>query len=229
MWSRPQRLASCQGTLALLHIHVSEPGTFHHAEKAWLNGVPAIPGPCPNERIGVVDLVVFGTSRANPSYGGGHLFRDLVEGKKVELVIEAAGIEISRKVTLSELGLARMVTTRSAFMNYQAFINRSQSTVKTIFSVQGISGPYREVTVSGCGDINPLQNDPQGRVIGVGSRVLLNGGMGYIMGQGTKSSREHPNLAAFADMKEMVPGHDGRILSLPMALNVSPLLASQSR
>ncbi|HNL87002.1 MAG TPA: methanogenesis marker 16 metalloprotein [Methanoregulaceae archaeon] len=193
------------GTLALLHIHVSEPGTFHHAEKAWLNGVPAIPGPCPNERIGVVDLVVFGTSRANPSYGGGHLFRDLVEGKKVELVIEAAGIEISRKVTLSELGLARMVTTRSAFMNYQAFINRSQSTVKTIFSVQGISGPYREVTVSGCGDINPLQNDPQGRVIGVGSRVLLNGGMGYIMGQGTRSSREHPNLAAFADMKEMVP------------------------
>ena len=70
------------GTLALLHIHVSEPGTFHHAEKAWLNGVPAIPGPCPNERIGVVDLVVFGTSRANPSYGGGHLFRDLVEGKR---------------------------------------------------------------------------------------------------------------------------------------------------
>jgi len=193
------------GTLALLHIPISDPGTFHHAEKAWLNGITAIPGPCPNERIGFVDLLIYGTSRANQSYGGGHLFRDLVEGKEVEVVIEAAGSEISRKVTLADMSLARLVTTRSAFMNYQAFINRSQSTVKTIFSVLGISGPYREVTVSGCGDINPLQNDPEGRVIGIGSRILLNGGTGYIMGQGTRSTREHPNIAAFGDMKAMVP------------------------
>jgi putative methanogenesis marker 16 metalloprotein len=90
-------------------------------------------------------------------------------------------------------------------MNYQAFINRDQGTEKTIFSVRGISGPCREVSISGCGDINPLQNDPAGRVIGVGSKILLNGGPGYIMGPGTRSTREHPNIAVFADMKAMVP------------------------
>ncbi len=193
------------GTLALMHIPVSAPGTFHHAEKAWINGVPAIPGPCPNERLGVVDLVVFGTARANQSYGGGHLFRDLVEGSEVEITVETGGRQISRNVTLAEMDLARIVTTRSAYMNYQALVNRKEGTERTIFSVRGISGPFREVTVSGCGDINPLQNDPQGRVIGVGSRVLLNGGMGYIMGTGTRSTRKHPNIAAFADMKEMAP------------------------
>ncbi|HOB60251.1 MAG TPA: methanogenesis marker 16 metalloprotein [Methanoregulaceae archaeon] len=193
------------GTLALLHIPVSDPGTFHHAEKAWLNGVPAIPGPCPNERLGLVDLVVFGTSQANQSYGGGHLFRDLVEGKEVEVIVETSGRQISRNVTLAEVGLARIVTTRSAYKNYLALVNRNQGAERTIFSVKGISGPCREVSVSGCGDINPLQNDPQGRVIGVGSRVLLNGGTGYIMGPGTRSTQEHPNIAACADMKRMVP------------------------
>ena len=193
------------GTFAILHIPVANPGTFHHAEKAWLNGVPAIPGPCPNERMGSVDLVVFGTSRAGKSYGGGHLFRDLVEGKEIDVTVETAGRYISRTVTRADIDLARLVTTRSGFMNYQALINRNPGTVHTIFSVRGLAGPYREVSVSGCGDINPLQNDPEGNVIGIGSRILLNGGPGYIMGPGTRSTREHPNIAAFADMWQMVP------------------------
>ncbi|HPH35250.1 MAG TPA: homocysteine biosynthesis protein, partial [Methanoregulaceae archaeon] len=119
------------GTLALMHIPVSAPGTFHHAAKAWLNGVPAIPGPCPNERLGVVDLVVFGTSRANQSYGGGHLFRDLVEGSEVEITVETGGRQISRNVTLADMDLARIVTTRSAYMNYQALVNREEGTERT--------------------------------------------------------------------------------------------------
>jgi uncharacterized protein (DUF39 family) len=93
------------GTFAILHISIANPGTFHHAEKAWLNGVPAIPGPCPNERMGSVDLVVFGTSRAGKSYGGGHLFRDLVEGKEIDVTVETAGRHISRTVRRADIGL----------------------------------------------------------------------------------------------------------------------------
>jgi putative methanogenesis marker 16 metalloprotein len=42
-------------------------------------------------------------------------------------------------------------------------------------------------------------------VIGTGTRILLNGGIGYIMGRGTRSTPEHPNIAAFAEMRRMVP------------------------
>ena len=193
------------GTLAVLHIPVAAPGSFRHAEKVWLNEVPAIPGPCPNEGLGSVDLVVYGTSRADRSYGGGHLFRDIVSGNEVTVEVESAGRRFSRTITLAEMGHARLITTRSTFKNYLAVINTGPDTVQTIFSVKGMTGPYREASVSGCGDINPLENDPGMNVIGVGTRILLNGGIGYIIGAGTRSSSEKPNIAAFAEMKSMVP------------------------
>jgi putative methanogenesis marker 16 metalloprotein len=193
------------GTLAVLHIPVTAPGTFRHAEKVRLNGVPAHPGPCPNEGLGSVDLVVYGTARASASYGGGHLFRDIVAGKDIAVDVESSGKQYSRTVTLADMGQARLITTRSAFRNYLAVINTKPGTVQTIFSVKGLTGPYTEASVSGCGDINPLQNDPGFRVIGPGVRVLLNGGTGYVMGTGTRSSREKPNIAAYGDMHAMIP------------------------
>ncbi|NLZ30595.1 MAG: methanogenesis marker 16 metalloprotein, partial [Methanomicrobiales archaeon] len=35
------------GTTAVLSVPVTGPGVFERAEKAWLNGVPCMPGPCP--------------------------------------------------------------------------------------------------------------------------------------------------------------------------------------
>ncbi|MDO9324367.1 MAG: homocysteine biosynthesis protein, partial [Methanoregula sp.] len=175
------------GTLAVLHLPVTAPGTFQHAEKVWLNGVPAIPGPCPNEGLGSVDLVVYGTARASATYGGGHLFRDIVAGKEITVDVESSQKRFSRTVTLADMGHARLITTRSAFRNYLAVLNTKPDTVQTIFSAKGLTGPCTEVSVSGCGDINPLQNDPGFRVIGPGTRILLNGGTGYVMGTGTRS------------------------------------------
>ncbi len=193
------------GTLAVMHIPVTAPGTFLHAEKVRLNGVPAFPGPCPNEGLGSVDIVVYGTARANAAYGGGHLFRDIVAGKEIAVDVESAGKHYSRIVTLADMGQARLITTRGAFRNYLAVINNTPGTVQTIFSVKGLTGPCTEASVSGCGDINPLQNDPGFRVIGSGVRILLNGGTGYVMGTGTRSSREKPNIAAYGDMHAMMP------------------------
>ena len=193
------------GTLAVLHIPVAPPRSFRQAEKVRLNGVPAIPGPCPNEGLGSVDLVVYGTAHASSTYGGGHLFRDIVEGKEVTVEVESAGKQFSRTVTLAGMGHARLMTTRSAFKNYLAVVNTGADPVKTIFAASDLTGPFTGATVSGCGDINPLQNDPYLKVIGTGTRILLNGGTGSIMGTGTRSTREKPNIAAFADMKGMMP------------------------
>jgi putative methanogenesis marker 16 metalloprotein len=201
------------GTLAVLHIPVAPPRSFRFAEKVRINGVPAIPGPCPNEGLGSVDLVVYGTSRASDTYGGGHLFRDLVEGKEVTVELESSGKQFSRSVTLAEMGQARLITTRSAFKNYLAVVNTGTDPVKTIFAVTDLAGPFTGATVSGCGDINPLQNDPDMNVIGTGTRILLNGGTGSIMGTGTRSTREKPNVAAFADMKGMMPDMMGGFIT----------------
>lgn len=197
--------AVMSGTAAILVVPVAERGAFERAEEAWLNGVPAFPGPCPNERLGVVDLIVYGTAHASRSYGGGHLFRDLVEGKPVHVRVRAGGRFFEREITMDEVPFARMFTTRSAFKNYAAFVNPKAGTVKTIFSVTGLRGPLREATVSGSGEVNPLENDPDMRTIGLATRVLVNGAVGYVVGEGTRSSRERPNISVVADMKGMKP------------------------
>ncbi|MDO9549539.1 MAG: methanogenesis marker 16 metalloprotein [Methanoregula sp.] len=194
------------GTYAVLSIPVTEKKAFIKADRVWLNGVPAVPGPCPNENLGLVDLIVYGTAHANASYGGGHLLRDLVAGNPVEVLVKAKQKTFNRKVTLEDLGFARLITTRSAFKNYTALVNpRPRSVNSTIFSVMPMQGPLKSASVSGCGEINPLENDPGMRIIGPGTHILVNGGDGYVMGTGTRSSAERPNLSFFADLKGMDP------------------------
>ncbi|MDN7024781.1 methanogenesis marker 16 metalloprotein [Methanoculleus sp. FWC-SCC1] len=188
------------GTAAILSVPVAPAGSFERAEKVWLNGVPCLPGPCPNERLGLVDLIVSGTAHAGSDYGGGHLLRDLAAGNRIEVVAEAKNQTFEAAVTLEDLPFARMFTTRSAFKNYTAFVNRRPTMVSTIFSVRGLRGPCREVSVSGCGEINPLQNDPARLSLGAGASVLLNGAAGIVVGEGTRSSPERPNLSISAEI-----------------------------
>jgi len=154
------------GTMAVMMVPVAGKCSFEKADAIWLNGVPAQPGPCPNERLGVVDLVINGTSHADERYGGGHLFRDLVKGKEIDIFVEAHGRTFENRVTLDDIDFARIITTRLAFKNYHAIINPTATTISSIFSVTGLTGPFTETTVSGCGEINPLQNDPSHRIIG---------------------------------------------------------------
>lgn len=198
--------AVMSGTFAVLSFPVAAPGSFLRAEEVWLNGVPASVGPCPNENLGVLDLVVFGTahSRDRPGYGGGHLFRDLVEGKRVNVQVQAAGgLLLSREVCLEEMPHARLYGSRHSFKNYAAFVNAGSSPVSSIFHARPFPPHFEEATVSGCGRVSPLKNDPCLETVGVASRVLINGAEGYVLGGGTRSSRERPNLSGFADMHKM--------------------------
>ncbi|MBN1432230.1 MAG: methanogenesis marker 16 metalloprotein [Methanomicrobiaceae archaeon] len=193
------------GTMAILSVTVAEPGAFRRADSISLNGVPAFPGPCPNEGLGLVDLVVYGTSHASSSYGGGNLFRDLADEKEIEVVAESGGKTFEATIYGDELPYAKMITSRSAFKNYSAFVNAFPDPVSTIFSVTPLSGGLSQATVSGCGEINPLQNDPEIRFLKSGAKVLLNGSDGIILGEGTRSSPDKPNLSVSADMKDMMP------------------------
>jgi putative methanogenesis marker 16 metalloprotein len=200
--------AIMSGTYAVLSFPMAEPGTFVRAEKAWINGVPACTGPCPNERLGIIDLMVYGTSasRDRPDYGGGHLFRELVEGKIVQVEVETPrGEYLAKAMCLDDFPYARIFSTRNAFKNYVAFVNPRTDPLPTIFSALEFPPNFGFATVSGCGQLNPIKNDPNLETIGIGTRILLNGAQGFVMGTGTRSMPSRPNLLGLADMHHMNP------------------------
>ncbi|MBN2734406.1 MAG: methanogenesis marker 16 metalloprotein [Methanomicrobiaceae archaeon] len=201
------------GTFAVMTVPVTKPGVFRRAEKVTLNGVPCFPGPCPNEGLGTADIVLFATSHASKSYGGGHLLRDIVEGKDIEVVCESEGKTYENQIYGEDLESARMITSRSAFKNYSAFVNGTNSPFETIFSVLPLQGNMSEATVSGCGEINPIQNDPERRYLIQGAKILLNGAQGRIIGEGTRSTKDKPNISAHADMENMMPEFMGGFLT----------------
>lgn len=194
------------GTAALFYIPVSEPGAFNRASEVYLNGIPVYPGPCPNELLGSVDVVLYGTnhSKTIEDYGGGFLLKDLLDGKKIDVqVVDNEGNEFTSEVTLNDMGTARIIGTRMAFKNYNSFTNPDGRAEKSIFNVSPMEGPYNSYSFSGCGDVNPLANDPEQKVITNGTKVLLNGAEGVIIDNGTRSSSEKPNLLLTANLKEM--------------------------
>ncbi len=198
------------GTMAVFSIPVTGPGVFKRADTIALNGVPGTVGPCSNESLGLVDCVVYGTARRDSSYGGGHLFRDLAAGEEVDVEVMSEGVTHRNRLTLSDIPFARMILTRGVFRNYTCFINGSNAPFTTIFSgPEPMGGDKSEASVSGCGEINPVQNDPGLNYLLPGAAVLFNGAPGMIIGTGTRSTPEKPNLSVAADMYEMDPAFMG--------------------
>jgi len=200
--------ALMSGTYAVLSFKVAEPDTFTKAEKVWINSVPAQVGPCPNERIGILDLIVLGTqaSISDPRYGAGDLFRDLVSGRQVKVeILTDEGKNLTSFTTLKQISYAMLHASRNAFKNYLAFVNPGKTDISTIFHSQTMKGNFEEMSFCGCGELNPLENDPELKTIGIGTKVLINGAQGFVTGPGTRSSLEKPNLAGAADMHQMDP------------------------
>lgn len=198
------------GTAAMFVVPVAGRGEFTKAKEIYLNGVPGTPGPAPNERLGVVDTFVYGTAHSKDDphrYGGGHLFRDLVAGQPIEVeCLSEEGKTFEKTITLKDLEFARMYGFRNAFENYNAFSNlkNKKDQLETIFHFRPM---IREkgLTVSGCGELNPIQNDPQLKSIGAGSKILVNKAFGVVVGFGTRSSKKKRNLSFSADMFDMDP------------------------
>ena len=204
--------AIMSGTYAVLSFPIGKPCSFTRAERAWINGVPASVGPCPNERLGIIDMMVFGTSHSKdkPNYGGGHLFRDLVNGSDVQVEVETdEGKSFTEAIRLGDIPYARIFSTRNAFKNYVAFVNPGNATLQTIFSAIDFPSNLAGATVSGCGQINPIKNDPNLETIGIGTRVLINGAQGFVIGTGSRSMASRPNLLGLANMHQMNPEYMG--------------------
>ena len=194
------------GTAAILNFIVSEPGEFIRADKVYLNGVPAYAGPCPNEWLGEVDVILHGTSHSinDEGYGGGFLLKDIIEGKSVDVRVESVdGKTIENTITKSDINRAQIIGSRMAFKNYTAFTNPNSEAVSSIFAATPLEGNLSGLTFSGCGDLNPLENDLPHNVIKTGKKVLLNDAEAFILGDGTRSNPQKPNLMLSGDLTQM--------------------------
>lgn len=204
--------ALMSGIMGIFSFRLSPPKTLRKFTEVSINGIPAFPGPCPNEYLGIVDLIIYGTTQSKTleNYCGGSLFREIVEGKPVKIIAKSSeGETIEKEIKLEDMQFAKLMGTRQAIKNYNAMINCETYKVDTIFSCLPFE-PYKsEITFSGCGALNPFQNDPEFNSFGVGSPILVNGNIGYLIGPGTRNYKEKPNMMTIASFLGMNPEYMG--------------------
>jgi uncharacterized protein (DUF39 family) len=171
--------------------------------KATLNGVPAYTG------WAAVDLLLGATAvpeddplnKIHPgefAYGGGHVIEELVAGRDIRLVVEAYGTDcyprkhLDTWINIRDLNEAVLFNCRNAYQNYNVAVNLSD---KTIYTYLGTLKPkLGNANYCSAGQLSPLLNDPYYKTIGIGTRIWLGGGNGYVAWQGTQHNPHAPRL-----------------------------------
>jgi uncharacterized protein (DUF39 family)/CBS domain-containing protein len=177
-------------------------------EHVWLNDVEVChPGAAVDIFIGATNM-----SEKQPcEYGGGHVIEDLVGGKEVELRATAYGTDcyprtsVKTTITKDDLNQFYLLNFRNCYQRYNCAVNGSDEIIYTYMSK--LLPRLRNATFSGAGELNPLMNDPDYETMGLGTRIFLGGGQGYIIGEGTQHSPKNLNgtLMVKGDAKQMSP------------------------
>jgi L-aspartate semialdehyde sulfurtransferase len=184
---------------ALFNIGQQPPLIKTH--RLWLNGVPCYAG------LAAVDALIGATepSEDDPlnkvypgtfKYGGGHVIEDLVRGKSVRLKTTSYGTDcyprtsLEKDITLAELRNAWLFNPRNAYQNYNCAVNLTNKIKYTYM------GPLRanmgNINFATAGELSPLFNDPFFMTIGLGTKIFLAGGTGFVLGSGTQHNPSPP-------------------------------------
>lgn len=199
---------------AVLNFGHSEPPI--RMSEITLNGVEAYGG------LAAVDTYIGATQPGKNTgieYGGAHVIEDLIAGKEVELVARSCGSDcytrkdIKTNISLADMNQAYIFNPRNAYQNYAAATNTTKKTKRTYMGT--LLANMGNITYSTSGEMSPLLKDPKLRTIGIGTRILLCGGEGYVVFEGTQAinkATELPSgdmhyagytLAVMGDMKGM--------------------------
>ncbi|HUT68825.1 MAG TPA: homocysteine biosynthesis protein [Dehalococcoidales bacterium] len=209
---------------AYLNIGHTSPRIKLGGGKVYLNDVPAYAG------FAAVDILIGCTAlpdddprnRVHPGeflYGGGHVIEELVDGNDIRLVVTAYGTDCYPKrkletlINLQGLNEAVLFNPRNAYQNYNVAVNLSN---KTIYTYMGVLKPnLGNANYCSAGQLSPLLNDPLYKTIGIGTKIFLGGGTGYVAWQGTqhnpgvpRTENEVPRkpagtLAVIGDLNQM--------------------------
>ncbi len=211
---------------AFLNIGHAEPRIKLGGGKVYLNDIPVYAG------LAAVDIFLGVTAipeddprnKLYPgefSYGGGHVIEDLVAGKDIRLVATAYGTDcyprkkLETLININDLNEAVLFNIRNAYQNYNVAVNLSD---RTIYTYMGVLKPsLGNANYCSAGQLSPLLNDPYYKTIGIGTKIFLGGGIGYVAWQGTQHNpnalrgdngvprRPAGTLAVIGDLKQMKP------------------------
>ncbi len=186
--------------------------------QCWLDGVAAYAG------LGAVDLYLGAAQPAEDpetERGGGHVIADLVAGKTVHLRAIGQSTDCYPRANFDNI-ISRETINQFYLFNprglYQNFIVGVNGGEQPLYTYLGPLYPnLGNAVYCNPGAISPLFNDPHLELIGIGSRIFLGGGIGYITGEGTQHfplQKRLPNgtplgpaatLALMGDAKTMNP------------------------
>jgi L-aspartate semialdehyde sulfurtransferase len=154
-------------------------------------------------------------------YGGGHVLNEIVAGHDIRLEAAAYGTDcyprkkLETYINIKDLNEAVLFNMRNCYQNYNVAVNLSD---KMIYTYMGVLKPNMgNANYCSAGQLSPLLKDPQYKTIGIGTRIFLAGGVGYVAWQGTQhnpSVKRKDNgvpqapaatLAVIGDLKQMKP------------------------
>ena len=211
---------------AYFNIGHSKPRIKLGGGRTYLNDVPAYTG------LAATDLFIGANAlpdddprnRVYPgefNYGGGHVIEELVAGKDIRLVATAYGTDcyprrkLETWINIKDLNNAVLFNTRNAYQNYNVAVNLSD---RIIYTYMGVLKPnLGNANYSSAGQLSPLLNDPYYKTIGIGSKIFLGGGTGFVAWHGTQHNPNVPRsekgvpkrsagtLAVIGDLKQMKP------------------------
>lgn len=198
--------AMCSSGAFLNFGHSDPPIKMEHL---WLNDVHAYHGNA------AVDCYLGATRLANREsgrgykYGGGHVIEELVAGKKIHLKATAYPTDcyprtsLETDFTINDINQAILCNPRNG---YQRYVCATNSSNRTLYTYMGKLLPnFGNATFSGAGQLSPLQKDPTFETIGIGTRIFLGGGIGYVIGEGTQHKPQalFGTLFVKGDLKQM--------------------------
>ena len=187
-----------------------------------IDGVPAYAG------FGAVDLYIGAGQAAEHSpndsgplreRGGGHVIADLIAGKALSLQATGQATDcyprgrLTTTITRETINQFYLFNPRNLYQNFIVGVNGGDRPLATYL------GPLQpnlgNAVYANSGALSPLMNDPELNAVGIGSRIFLGGGVGYIAWEGTQHfplQRRLPNqtpigpaatLALIGDAKQM--------------------------
>lgn len=154
-------------------------------------------------------------------YGGGHVIEEFVAGKDIKLIATAYGTDcyprrkLETWINIKDVNEAVLFNPRNVYQNYNVAVNLSD---KIIYTYMGVLKPnLGSANYCSAGQLSPLLNDPLYKTIGIGTKIFLGGGVGYVAWQGTQhnpTAKRKDNgvpcvpagtLAVIGDLKQMKP------------------------
>jgi L-aspartate semialdehyde sulfurtransferase len=186
-----------ESTGAIINLGHTDPPI--KIRQCWLDGVAAYAA------FGAVDLYLGATATADYNLqesdpnlreniggekGGGHVIEDLIAGKAVQL--KAIGQKTDcypraiweNAITKDNINQFYLFNPRNLYQNFIVGVNGGD---RTLYTYLGALQPrLGNAVYSNPGAISPLLNDPDLTSVGIGSKIFLGGGIGYIAWEGTQ-------------------------------------------